>query len=435
MRFIDLISLILDNLGRRKGRVMLTAIGVVIGTASVILLISLAIGLQKSATSNLWGINDLRRVDVYPGYSEVPMMAVEAGGKGGMPSGMKLLTPQTIEDIKAMPGVTMVTPRQGVYGQAVLKAGRLEAYPWIQGVDVEDIGVFEYPVAQGVTTLNRGTAVIGGWMAKQFYDPKQRPGQEPPAQPEVLDQTLRLVLTKWTADGQMINKTVNLKIVGVLEEARSEQDGVLFVRLDELTAWNEWMSGSRINYSRDGYNQLTVRVETPDQAPDIAEAITNMGYQASTSQSVVEGINSFFIVLQVVFGGIGAISLLVAAIGIANTMTMAILERTREIGLMKAIGATNKDVLSIFLGEAAGIGFIGGLGGVIIGWGASWLLNTVVSAYMPATPYGGTQLATATPLWLPVFALVFATLVGIVSGLYPSLRAATLVPVNALKYE
>src|SRR5574340_953254 len=145
---------------------------------------------------------------------------------------MKLLTPQTIEDIKAMPGVTMVTPRQGVYGQAVLKAGRLEAYPWIQGVDVDDIGVFEYPVAQGVTTLNRGTAVIGGWMAKQFYDPKQRPGQEPPAQPEVLDQTLRLVLTKWTADGQMINKTVNLKIVGVLEEARSEQDGVLFVRLD-----------------------------------------------------------------------------------------------------------------------------------------------------------------------------------------------------------
>ncbi len=435
MRFIDLISLILDNLGRRKGRVMLTAIGVVIGTASVILLISLAIGLQKSATSNLWGISDLRRVDVYPGYSEAPMAVMEVGGKGGMPSGMKLLTPQTIEDIKAMPGVTLVTPRQGVYGQAILKAGRLEAYPWIQGVDVEDVSVFEYPVAQGVTTLSRGTAVIGGWAAKQFYDPKQRPGQDPPAQPEVLDQTLRLVLTKWTADGQMVNKTINLKIVGVLEEVRGEQDGIMLVRLDELTAWNEWMSGSRINYSRDGYNQLTVRVETPDQAPDIAEAITNMGYQASTSQSVVEGINSFFIVLQVVFGGIGAISLLVAAIGIANTMTMAILERTREIGLMKAIGATNKDVLSIFLGEAAGIGFIGGLGGVIIGWGASWLLNTVVSAYMPATPYGGTQLATSTPLWLPVFALVFATLVGIVSGLYPSLRAATLVPVNALKYE
>src|SRR3970282_343620 len=92
MRFIDLLRLIMDNLGRRKGRVMLTAIGVVIGTASVILLISLAIGLQKSATSNLWGISDLRRIDVYPGYSEAPMgMAVAVDLKPGKVAGAPLL--------------------------------------------------------------------------------------------------------------------------------------------------------------------------------------------------------------------------------------------------------------------------------------------------------------------------------------------------------
>src|SRR3990172_2237158 len=435
MRFIDLLRLIMDNLGRRKGRVMLTAIGVVIGTASVILLISLAIGLQKSATSNLWGISDLRRIDVYPGYSEAPMaMAVSVDSKG-MPSGMQLLTPQTVEDIKAIPGVDMVTPRQTLYGQAVLKSGRLENYAWIQGVAVDDIAVFEYPLQSGVTTLSRGQAIIGGWAAQQFYDPKQRPGQDPPVQPDVQDQTLRLVLTKWTNEGVLINKTVNLKIVGVLSQAQSEQDGMLIMRLDEVTAYNEWFMGTRANYNRDGYNQLIVRAIEPDQATEIADTINNMGYQANTSQDVVQGINSFFIVLQVVFGGIGAISLLVAAIGIANTMAMAILERTREIGLMKAVGATNKDVLSIFLGEAAGIGFIGGLGGGIIGWGGSFLLNMVASTFMPSNPYGGTQLATSTPIWLPAFALIFATLVGIISGLYPSLRAATLVPVNALKYE
>ncbi len=434
MRFIDLLRLIMDNLGRRKGRVMLTAIGVVIGTASVILLISLAIGLQKSATQNLWGISDLRRVDVYPGYPDGGGGPIAVDSKTGMPMGMQLLTPKTIEEIQALPGVVLVTPRQSFYSQAVLKAGRLEAYPWIQGVDVDDLAVFEYPLAQGETTLTRGNAVIGGWLATQFYDPKLRPGQEPPPQPEILGQTLRMVLTKWTQDGTMTNKTVNLKIVGILEQAQGEQDSALFVSLDEVTAWNEWMQGSRVNYSRDGYNQLLVRVDQPDQASEVADAINAMGYQASTSQSVVEGINSFFIVLQVVFGGIGAISLLVAAIGIANTMAMAILERTREIGLMKAIGATNKDVLSIFLGEAAGIGFIGGIGGVIIGWGGSWLLNTVAATFMNSNPYG-TQLATATPPWLPLFALVFATLVGVISGLYPSLRAATLVPVNALKYE
>jgi len=135
----------------------------------------------------------------------------------------------------------------------------------------------------------------------------------------------------------------------------------------------------------------------------------------------------------------GAIALLVAAIGIANTMTMAILERTREIGLMKAVGANNRDVLAIFLGEAAGIGFLGGLGGVLISWALGQVLNVLVIAYMAgqAAQSGGMPMtsAVATPLWLPLSALVFATLMGLVSGLYPALNAATLAPMMALKYE
>jgi len=118
---------------------------------------------------------------------------------------------------------------------------------------------------------------------------------------------------------------------------------------------------------------------------------------------------------------------------------MAILERTREIGLMKAVGATNRDVLSIFLGEAGGIGLLGGLGGVIIGWLAGQVINVVAMAYLTnqVSQSGGAppNFAISTPLWLPLFALAFATLVGLVSGLYPALRAATLVPVTALKYE
>jgi putative ABC transport system permease protein len=172
---------------------------------------------------------------------------------------------------------------------------------------------------------------------------------------------------------------------------------------------------------------------------DVTDQITALGYQAYTPQSLVQGINSFFLILQVIFGGVGAIALFVAAIGIANTMAMAILERTREIGLMKAVGATNRDVLSIFLGEAAGIGFIGGLGGVILGWSAGQIINVLALAYLAgqAAEQGGPPPSTAvfTPAWLPIFALAFSTIIGLLSGLYPALRAATMVPVTALKYE
>ena len=172
---------------------------------------------------------------------------------------------------------------------------------------------------------------------------------------------------------------------------------------------------------------------------EITDVITGMGYQAYTPQSFVQGIDNFYLVLQVIFGGVGAIALLVAAIGIANTMAMAILERTREIGLMKAIGATNREVLLTFLGEAAGIGFLGGLGGVIVGWLAGQVLNVLAMVYLAGqtAQQGGPppSLAASTPLWLMVFALIFATLIGLLSGIYPALHAATMVPVNALKYE
>jgi putative ABC transport system permease protein len=451
MRLFDLLSLIFYNLGRRKARVGLTAVGVVIGTAAVVVLVSLATGLQQSATQNLGGIGDLTMIMVMPTYGDqsggggkiAVYQSARGGGGGGAvqgPVAQKLITPASLTELAKLPGVTAVIPRDYLNAGGNLKLGRLQGFGSIIGVGTPDLSAFGYTMQSGVSKLEHGTAIVGSQMARNFNDPFLRPGQTQPDPPDLQDKQVKLVLQKWTADGTMIEKTVPLRIIGVIAENRSEADYSIYMTLDDITGFNEWAQGKRISRTRDGYPMVQVKADKVESVLDLAKTITTLGYQAQTPQSFVQGINSYFVILQVIFGGIGAISLLVAAIGIANTMAMSILERTREIGLMKAVGATNNNVLSVFLGEAAGIGLIGGLGGVILGWGAGKAVNVLAMSYFAsqAAQSGAppsTSLAAVTPVWLPLFALAFATLVGLLSGLYPALRAATLVPVTALKYE
>lgn len=431
MRFTDFISLIIDNLSRRKGRVLLTAIGVVIGTAAVVTLVSLGVGLQQSATSQLWGINDLTSIEVYPGFpmAEGPMMQQITEDD------IKRLTPDAVESFKAIPGVTQVVVKQYIQGGMEISLDKLQAWSSAIGVNLTDLKDIGLEASQGETTISRGKVVVGSAFNNNFYDPNPRPNSEPITPPDLMGQKLKIKLTRWSEDGTTTTKSYVLEVVGVLAETRGESDYNMYMVLDEVTQWNEWFAGKRIDYKKDGYNTVTVKVESPKIVVDITNQITDMGYQAYTPQSTVEGINSYFSTMQLVFGGIGAIALLVAAIGIANTMTMAILERTREIGIMKAVGATNNNILTIFLGEAAGIGFLGGIGGVLVGWAICAVINALGGSMLANGGGMGTQLAASIPFWLPVFSIAFATLIGLISGLYPALNAATLIPVDALKYE
>ena len=445
MKFFDLLRLIFGNLNRRKARVALTAIGVVIGTAAVVILVSLAIGLQRNANEQLYGIGDLTQIQVFPAYDEGMYMgggggggvAVSGGGKPG--SKPKQLTNSAIKELLALPNVQNVIPRDFLYAGATIKYDKLESWGNMIGVGTSDLADLGLEAKQGATVLQKGTIIIGSEVSKNFYDPRLRPGQEPPPPPDLYDKNLKFTYSKVDKDGNEIRKTVTYKVVGIIKESRGESDWSIYMGLDDVKVINEWTMGKRINYNQTGYSQVIVKVDDVSNVLSVNEQIVAMGFQAFTPQSFVQGINNFYMVLQVIFGGVGAIALLVAAIGIANTMAMAILERTREIGLMKAVGATNRDVLGIFLGEAAGIGFIGGLGGVLIGWLAGQGLNVIAIVYLAGqtAQQGGPppSIAVYTPLWLPIFALVFSTIIGLLSGLYPALRAATMIPVLALKYE
>ena len=440
MKLRELLNLILLNLNRRKGRVLLTAVGVVIGTAAVVVLVSLAQGLKQNANAQFGKIAEMSQISVYPDWeSQWPQVDMGMNEVAPPPP----ITQAVINDFSAIPFVNAVIPRAWMQAMGMMKTGKMEAYANIIGIGTDDLAVLGFDMKSGTSELTKGSIIIGEEVLKSFYDPSNYVMEEPPTPIDLQDKTIQLVLTKWSDDGSgnyiETKKVITLNVAGIIRSTRSESDYSVYMTLNEVLDINAWVNGRRFDEKKDGYEMAIVIVEDREKVLDIASQINSLGFMANTPQEFIQGVNSFFVVLQVIFGGVGGVALLVAAIGIANTMTMAILERTREIGLMKAVGATNQDVLSIFLGESAGIGFIGGVGGVLLGLLLGELINIFGSVYMAgqSNPMMGSTggLSVATPLWLILFALLFSTLIGLISGVYPAVRAASLVPVMALKNE
>lgn len=451
MNFLDLVKFIVENIKRQGGRVILTSLGVMIGSASIILLVALVGGLQQTATAQFTNNASLTEIEVSAGFGGGASMM--GGGGGGGPDGggqgggttvrtsseseELTLTDDVIEQFLVLDHVTNVIANQSVSGNSTLVYQKYEGRVTLTGVDVDDLSELGLSVEEGELELSSGTIILGSSVSGNMYRPNYS-GSDATMDTDLLGKQVKLEITKMSSSGRS-TKTVRLRVVGILAESGDTSDYAAYVTMTDADNIVSWINGERVNHDSDGYSSLTVRVDDSDNVTDVADVITDLGYQTQTAQSFLENVNSIFTALQLVFGGVGAITLFVAALGIANTMTMAILERTKEIGLMKALGATNKDILSLFIGEAAGIGFLGGVGGTIISLLLSTVINAVGGSYLveQAAASGTTTSSTVLymPFYLHLFALAFSTIIGSISGLYPALRAQSLQPVVALKYE
>ena len=201
MKPLDLVRLIFGNLSRRKARVALTAIGVVIGTSAVVILVSLAIGLQRNANEQLFGIGDLTQIQVSPAYemTEGPMVVSVSGGSGrpGEPQPARLLTNSALDELRAIPGVEYVIPREYLMTGVLIKYQKLEAGIGVIGVETADLASLGLVTTEGGTELARGGVIIGAMVPNNFYDPRIRPGQEPPPPPQLYGQQLQFVVSKY----------------------------------------------------------------------------------------------------------------------------------------------------------------------------------------------------------------------------------------------
>ena len=424
----ELARLAIDNLGRARARLAMTAAGVLVGTAAVILLVALTIGLQQAAEAGIGSSVSLTRIDVYPGWTPDPEATIPQ------------LDNDAVRAFWQIRGVQVVIPIVNLQG-GELRAGDYSGWAWTIGVDPALLPYMGITTQRGELSLNPGEAIVGARVGSNFYDPKSEVWE--PITVDIFETPVRLHLFQFSGEAPS-ERRIDLHISGEIREG-TEYDYAILMPIDDVIKYNEWITGQRADPATFRYDQIIVMATSRETTNDVTEAIREMGYSAGGAGDFLNQLNSFFGTMRLALGGVGGVALVVAAFGVANTMMMAIMERTREIGLMKALGATDRDVLTVFLIEAGLVGFFGGLAGVGVSLALQSLVNQAMEQlsvgggggvmFLPIDPnqIGGNLLVI--PSELALLAVALATLVGVGAGLYPALRAAQMLPVNALKQE
>jgi ABC-type antimicrobial peptide transport system permease subunit len=215
------------------------------------------------------------------------------------------------------------------------------------------------------------------------------------------------------------------------------QRAVVTVAMAERAAMLQWWYNDPDYLAHRGYDEVLVRARSLNDAVQIVEVLSEMGYEVESLQMILDMANRGMIIVQTMLSSVGALALLVASIGIANTMIMAVYERTKEIGILKAVGAAPGQIRGLFVVESSLIGLLGGIIGTILGWLLGKGLNPLILAILEWQDVGvqGNWTFFVVTWWLAAAALAFATLVGLLAGLYPAARAARLAPLDALRYE
>lgn len=453
MKFLDLLMMSINSLFRRKLRTFLTVLGVIIGTASIVVMISLGIGLKKFTMEQYASSGSLTAINVY-NYGGNDNKSAKANPEDSF------ITDATMKVFENMPHVTSVYPQLNMY--VLMKQGVYQGYIQMVGVPLGFMKDIKLAEGSLPTAESKDMDMVVGNMVKQnFNNAKTNKGYWDTGEMPEVDFINSPVFTIFDTDGYyqsqnpssgedgkkikppkkyMLNTAA--MVAGEPEDWNTHSNSV-YVDIEKLKVQLKQIfkkkpipgqpttkKGKPYNYFV--YEQTIVNVDDMKNVVEVQKAINSMGYEASSQMEWLEQSQKQSNMVQAALGGIGAVSLFVAAIGIANTMMMSIYERTKEIGVIKVLGCAMGNIRTMFLIEAGFIGFIGGIIGVVL----SYIISFMVNRFLAGTLMQGmTSKLSMIPPWLALSSIGFAILIGMLAGLFPALRAMKLSPLAAIRNE
>ena len=451
MKLGDMARQGIKNLLRHRGRTMLTVLGVIVGCCSVVIMISIGIGMRLSSEATLAQMGDLSKITVNT-----------AGGNDA-----KKLDDTAVSMIRGIEHAQAVIPKLEYSGDMALTAGngnRYQAdYVTLIGEDMSLVEKEGYQLTEGDwEALKNGEVLVGEYLAYAFKDTKRPDGHNqisrydyfdwetdsyadlPDSYVDLSRDTITLTIGS-AAEGQPDTRvSKELKVGGILKEDWNKgyetSEGLIMdvgtlQNMMEESARKSGEKAKKLNYS-----QIIVLADNISNVESVEKEIKRLGFQTSSMESIRKPMEQDMQQKQMLLGCVGAVSLFVAALGIANTMIMAITERFREIGVMKALGCFLKDIRRMFLLEAGCIGLAGGIIGIGLSYLISFIMNSAGTGAMFGSEYdyltdSAAMDMSVIPWWLAAFAIVFSVLVGVLAGLYPSQKAVRISVLEAIKHE
>lgn len=403
MQIRDILQLSLRVFKTNKLRTALTVLGIGVGIGTILFLVSLGFGLQKTILEQITTSDALLSLDVFSESSSI----IE-------------LNQENLDKIELMPEVTEVSPITTIPAQ--IEVDNLSSGTMVNAVKPS------YFKLSGIQTMI-GDLFIEGEGSKAVISSAALKSFDISNDNETLGKivSVKLYLSKEKQKSEnMIEETEEIglindfEIIGIIED---ESLSYIYIPFSDV---------SHLNLP--SFSRVKIKVYSQDKIESVRGKIIEMGFSVSALSDTIDEANKIFQAVQIVLSLFGAVALIVSAIGMFNTMTIALLERTQEIGIMKSLGASNKDVWKMFLFEAAIIGFLGGVSGICIGIMAGKLSNFGINKL--ASSLGGTEVNLFyTPNEFIIIILAFSLIVGFLTGLYPARRASKLNPLDALRYK